>query len=117
MDGKGKPRLQPQVQEAQLGIEVVKVLMQAFHPLATQIQFLRLAIRAHTVGDTGFDAGQYADQALRHAVGAGDAKGNYLGGETPSFVKTHIRTRFGLGNRKCRNRMATGNFWQISALL
>ena len=93
MDRKGKPRLQSDVQPAQLRIDQIKVLVQAFAGVRAQFQLLRFPIRANRERVARFDRRQDADQALDDLISPGDFPREVLFSQAARIQVTHRSPR------------------------
>ncbi len=70
MHRKGKPGLQPRVQQAQLRIEEVVVVMQALADASLQVDVLGRPIAVNLVSPTRFHATEHTDQSLADPIAA-----------------------------------------------
>ena len=96
VQGEGKPGLQAQVEQAQLLVQEIEVVVEAFARFQTQHQFLLFPVAAHEVGQAGLDDAPDADEAAGYTVAAGQVAGQeFLTGATG--VQIGQRALVGLG--------------------
>mgnify|MGYP003336573480 CR=1 FL=1 len=93
IDGEGKPRLHPHVQQTELGMQEVMVQVRAPAWLQHQIEHLRLAIAPHRVRGARLDRTEHRDQPLLEPVLAGDRPGQILLGLSRAAQMAHRPAR------------------------
>ena len=68
LDFKREPTLETDVYEAELGVQVIQIEMQALAKLAAHFQFMRLGVAFDPKRPARFDHGEDTDQSRCHAV-------------------------------------------------
>jgi len=87
VDEKGKPGLQPKVQQSKASVLNVKVQVQALAQLQVRFELLGLVIASHFVGPARFYTAKDRYQALFNAVALSDfARQLFLGQSTAAQI-------------------------------
>ena len=78
MNGKGKPRLEAQVQEAQLLVKEIKVVVETLAGFQAQHQFLLFPVATHKISQTGFHYAPDTDEPAGQTIAASQITGQQL---------------------------------------